>query len=368
MWPLAMARCLDVYDAHAVANVVHHFSTILRCIVHRINRYGTMRPLCIQSNNEAKERRSNCCTNPKCESTMASAVRVQRIHNNFHAEQWRWPSDNPIDVHSIQRISQSSPTTTTFDVFDAQRVAKSMETKAQCEFAQPMSPRNAPQVHRTHLTLSKQYEMATNDKLCTQQIYATFTKIHHHGVCCTIATHSTSLTQSESVFLLGLIQHLHKSSLHWIECIIHFPALSLSLTTHTIFILMHPTTTTTGSDIVRNGSTIKIFVINFPGTICSGVFCLCLGIPRFSQYDGVRARIGSFVINTFVGVAQAFTLIFCLVGWGWSIWWGMIMLRASSNYKCNLFNFSHLNHGRCVCVSVSAVRACEYFAISYSIR
>lgn len=94
----------------------------------------------------------------------------------------------------------------------------------------------------------------------------------------------------------------------------------------------------------------KIFVINFPGTICSGVFCLCLGIPRFSQHDGVRARIGSFVINTIVGVAQAFTLIFCLVGWGWSIWWGMIMLRASSNYKCNLFNFSHLS------VSVFCIR------------
>lgn len=95
---------------------------------------------------------------------------------------------------------------------------------------------------------------------------------------------------------------------------------------------------------------IKFSVINFPGTICSGVFCLCLGIPRFSQHDGVRARIGSFVINTIVGVAQAFTLIFCLVGWGWSIWWGMIMLRASSNYKCNLFNFSHLS------VSVFCIR------------
>lgn len=93
----------------------------------------------------------------------------------------------------------------------------------------------------------------------------------------------------------------------------------------------------------RVHGTTNIFVINFPGTICSGVFCLCLGIPRFSQHDGVRARIGSFVINTIVGVAQAFTLIFCLVGWGWSIWWGMIMLRASSNYKCNLFNFSHLS-------------------------
>lgn len=66
------------------------------------------------------------------------------------------------------------------------------------------------------------------------------------------------------------------------------------------------------------------------GTLFSGMFCLCLGIPRFSQHDGARARIGSFFVNTFVGLAQAFTLIFCLVGWGWSVWWGMIMLRTAS--------------------------------------
>lgn len=75
------------------------------------------------------------------------------------------------------------------------------------------------------------------------------------------------------------------------------------------------------------------------GTICSGIFCLCLGIPRFSQHDGARARIGSFFVNTFVGIAQAFTLIFCLVGWGWSIWWGMIMLRTASKLSSERFHF-----------------------------
>lgn len=80
------------------------------------------------------------------------------------------------------------------------------------------------------------------------------------------------------------------------------------------------------------------------GTICSGLFCLCLGIPRFSQHDGVRARIGSFFVNTFVGIAQAFTLIFCLVGWGWSIWWGMIMLRTASKilFYSVIFTTKHL--------------------------
>lgn len=76
------------------------------------------------------------------------------------------------------------------------------------------------------------------------------------------------------------------------------------------------------------------------GTIFSGLFCLCIGVPRFSLHDSARARFGSFVINIIVGVAQAFTLIFCLVGWGWSVWWGMILLRTASEYihtnKCIL--------------------------------
>lgn len=90
------------------------------------------------------------------------------------------------------------------------------------------------------------------------------------------------------------------------------------------------------SSILKNiTNTVFIFYILL-GTIWSGLFCLCLGIPRFSQHDSVRGRIGSFVVNLFVGVAQAFTLIFCLVGWGWSIWWGMIMLKIASKllYSC----------------------------------
>ncbi|XP_028036802.1 protein stum-like isoform X4 [Bombyx mandarina] len=69
------------------------------------------------------------------------------------------------------------------------------------------------------------------------------------------------------------------------------------------------------------------------GTICSGLFCLCFGIPRFGVHDGARHRIGSFVINLLVGCGQLFTVLFCLVGWGWSIWWGVIMLKISRKYR-----------------------------------
>ncbi|XP_017835545.1 protein stum [Drosophila busckii] len=69
----------------------------------------------------------------------------------------------------------------------------------------------------------------------------------------------------------------------------------------------------------------------FPGlgTLLSGLFCLCVGIPRFSQFDSARARIGSFIINIIVAVAQFFCVLFCFVGWGWSIWWGTIMLKCA---------------------------------------
>ncbi|XP_041985657.1 protein stum [Aricia agestis] len=69
------------------------------------------------------------------------------------------------------------------------------------------------------------------------------------------------------------------------------------------------------------------------GTIFSGLFCLCFGIPRFGIHDGAKHRIGSFIINTVVGVGQLFTVLFCLVGWGWSIWWGVIMVRISRKYR-----------------------------------
>ncbi|BFG03649.1 protein stum [Drosophila madeirensis] len=69
----------------------------------------------------------------------------------------------------------------------------------------------------------------------------------------------------------------------------------------------------------------------FPGlgTLLSGLLCLCVGIPRFSQYDSARARIGSFIINIIVAVSQFCCVLFCFVGWGWSIWWGTIMLKCA---------------------------------------
>lgn len=106
----------------------------------------------------------------------------------------------------------------------------------------------------------------------------------------------------------------------------------------------------------------------FPGTIFSGMFCLCFGIPRFGVHDGAKHRIGestyyyikiystyicvfckgcsiiffyfligSFLINLLVGCGQLFTVLFCLVGWGWSIWWGVIFVKVARKYSPSRF-------------------------------
>ncbi|KAK4872342.1 hypothetical protein RN001_014371 [Aquatica leii] len=69
------------------------------------------------------------------------------------------------------------------------------------------------------------------------------------------------------------------------------------------------------------------------GTILSGFICLCMGKPRFSQKDGPKPRIGACIIDFFIGCGQMFTVLFCLVGWGWSIWWGVIMLKIARKYR-----------------------------------
>ena len=68
---------------------------------------------------------------------------------------------------------------------------------------------------------------------------------------------------------------------------------------------------------------------NIAGTFSSGVFCLCTGKARFSINDSLASRFGSFLVNLLVAGSQLFTVLFCLVGWGWSVWWGVTMLRMA---------------------------------------
>ncbi|XP_026669114.1 protein stum [Ceratina calcarata] len=78
-----------------------------------------------------------------------------------------------------------------------------------------------------------------------------------------------------------------------------------------------------------------VWNVLFPGsgTVWSGIFNLCSGQPRFSSVAGVKSRLGAFVVNLMVGMGQLFTVLFCLVGWGWSIWWGVTLVRLARKYK-----------------------------------
>ncbi|KAL5238347.1 hypothetical protein ACI65C_005757 [Semiaphis heraclei] len=74
-------------------------------------------------------------------------------------------------------------------------------------------------------------------------------------------------------------------------------------------------------------------IIPGAGTFSSGMLCLCVGKPRFTVNDTFQSRVGAFCVNFVVAAAQLFTVLFCLVGWGWSIWWGVIMLKMAKKYQ-----------------------------------
>lgn len=69
----------------------------------------------------------------------------------------------------------------------------------------------------------------------------------------------------------------------------------------------------------------------FLGTLLSGIFGLCLGLPRLQVKEGKRA--GAFLINTMVGISQFFTVTFLLIGWFWSLAWGGQMLMHALHYR-----------------------------------
>ena len=61
------------------------------------------------------------------------------------------------------------------------------------------------------------------------------------------------------------------------------------------------------------------------------MFGICLGAPRFSVHVTVEHRLLAFIINLTIGIFQAFTVLFCLVGWCWSLGWGIILVKTSGN-------------------------------------
>lgn len=60
------------------------------------------------------------------------------------------------------------------------------------------------------------------------------------------------------------------------------------------------------------------------GTILSGFSILCCGKCRVQTKDD--QRLVTLCVNVCVGVSQLFTVTFLLVGWFWSIAWGVNMV------------------------------------------
>ena len=63
------------------------------------------------------------------------------------------------------------------------------------------------------------------------------------------------------------------------------------------------------------------------GTILSGFSILCCGECRVQTKDD--QRLVTLCVNVCIGVSQLFTVTFMLVGWFWSIAWGVNMVTLA---------------------------------------
>nr|XP_054759631.1 uncharacterized protein LOC129265691 [Lytechinus pictus] len=73
------------------------------------------------------------------------------------------------------------------------------------------------------------------------------------------------------------------------------------------------------------------------GTILAGISMLCCGTRQ--QNNKQDDEIGLCCTNIFVGVSQLFTVTFLLIGWIWSITWGVYMVVFASKPNYNTFPF-----------------------------
>ncbi|XP_013379075.1 uncharacterized protein LOC106150685 [Lingula anatina] len=63
------------------------------------------------------------------------------------------------------------------------------------------------------------------------------------------------------------------------------------------------------------------------GTMLSGFAILCCGEPRINAKDDRKSA--TLCCNVFVGAAQMMTITFLLVGWFWSVSWGISMVALA---------------------------------------
>ncbi|XP_070576976.1 uncharacterized protein [Ptychodera flava] len=72
------------------------------------------------------------------------------------------------------------------------------------------------------------------------------------------------------------------------------------------------------------------FIIPGSGTIISGFTLFCCSSPQdHSKKDEITDQVCT---NLWVGVSQLMTITFLLVGWFWSIAWGVLMLQVAKSH------------------------------------
>ena len=71
------------------------------------------------------------------------------------------------------------------------------------------------------------------------------------------------------------------------------------------------------------------------GTILSGWFGVCWGRNRLAAVETSRTRTMSVLITFGTGLAQLASVWFFLVGWFWSIAWGLVLVSISRQYTDN---------------------------------
>ena len=69
--------------------------------------------------------------------------------------------------------------------------------------------------------------------------------------------------------------------------------------------------------------TIHLLILSL-GTVLSGFAVFCCGKTRLDSKEDETSSV--FCTNCWVGFAQLFTVTFMLVGWFWSLTWGIYMV------------------------------------------
>jgi len=93
------------------------------------------------------------------------------------------------------------------------------------------------------------------------------------------------------------------------------------------------------------------FNLQYIGTMLSGLSAFCCGKSRMHSRENKAMSV--FCVNLMVGTMQFCTVTFLLVGWAWSLVWGIYMIilagKKSNGYISVAFkNYWLLQHGHVV--------------------